>query len=69
MSNAPREFRARYLDDKGDRIASEIFLARSISQAVAFARKRAPAGAVKLRVGRRGEGKWEGSCNIRSDAA
>ncbi|MFN3933604.1 hypothetical protein [Parvibaculum sp.] len=69
MSNAPREWRTRYYDDKGDRIASEIFLARSISQAVAFARKRAPAGAVKVRVGRYGEGRWEGPVNVKAEAA
>lgn len=69
MSNAPREWRTRYFDDKGARIASEIFLARNIAQAVAFARKRAPAGAVKVRVGHYGEGKWEGPVNVKADAA
>lgn len=65
----PREFRTWYFDAEFSRIASEIFLARNISQAVAFARKRAPAGAVRLRVRRHGEGKWEGLVNVKADAA
>jgi len=66
---APREFRTRYFDDKGDRIASETFVARNISQAVAFARKRAPAGAVNVCVSRYGEGRWCGPVRIKADAA
>ncbi|PKQ07285.1 MAG: hypothetical protein CVT72_03650 [Alphaproteobacteria bacterium HGW-Alphaproteobacteria-11] len=69
MNTAPREFRTRYFDDKGDRIAHEIFLARNIGQAVAFARKRAPAGAVMVRVARYGEGKWEGPVHVKADSA
>ncbi|MCW5728141.1 hypothetical protein [Parvibaculum sp.] len=69
MNAAPREWRTRYFDAEGARICHEIFLARNIQQAVAFARKRAPAGAVKVRVGRYGEGKWEGPVLVKADAA
>jgi len=66
--HAPREFRSRYFDCENHRIASEIFIARNISQAVAFARKRAPAGAVWLKVGRYGEGTWSGPVTVRETA-